>query len=220
MSVFPLCERVLLYVWKVVRVVIQCGCRRWCVLAARQSVENGPRPAVSRAFVCLCLTRRLLVHRSTASTHLAKEQRGHYQLYLISTLPQLNDTRGQTAAGPGRPALPGHSVWSGHWSGLGGPLSTEATPKLWTNINTKACSAGCQGDARKQSAVQVVTKRRRGQAWWAAASWKASAKWNTTPFFFLLWVANIVKAPFTDTLRNHCANKSAAELSAIMKGVW
>lgn len=29
-----------------------------------------------------------------------------------------------------------------------------------------------------------MTKRRRGQAWWAAASWKASAKWNTAPFFF------------------------------------
>lgn len=85
MSVFPLCEKVLLYVWKVVRVVIQRSCRRWCMLAAWQTVENGPRPAVSRAFVCLCLTRRLLVHRSTASTHLAKEQRGHYQLYLIST---------------------------------------------------------------------------------------------------------------------------------------
>lgn len=75
------------------------------MLAAWQTVENGPRPAVSRAFVCLCLTRRLLVHRSTASTHLAKEQSSHYQLYLIPTLPRLTDTQGQTVAGLSRAAL-------------------------------------------------------------------------------------------------------------------
>lgn len=109
MSVFPLGKRVLLYVWKVVRVVIQRGCRRCCMLAAWQPSENGPRQAISRAFVCLCLTRRLLVHRSTASTHLAKEQSGHYQPYLIPTLPQLTDTQGQTAAGLSRSALLGDS---------------------------------------------------------------------------------------------------------------
>lgn len=49
---------------------------------------------------------------------------------------------------------------------------------------------------------------------------KSLCKVKHNTLFFLLWVANIVKAPFTDTLRNHCANKSAAELSAIMKGVW
>lgn len=101
MSAFPLSERGLLYVWKVVRVVIQRRCRRWCMLAAWQTVENGPWAAVSRAIVCLCLTRRLLVHRGTASTHLAKEQRRHYQPYLIPTLLPLTDTQGQTVAGPG-----------------------------------------------------------------------------------------------------------------------
>ncbi|CAJ1072289.1 hypothetical protein NQZ68_001586 [Xyrichtys novacula] len=50
---------------------------------------------------------RLLVHRSTASTHLAKEQSGHYQPYLIPTQPRLTDTRGQTVAGLSRSALPG-----------------------------------------------------------------------------------------------------------------
>ena len=75
------------------------------MLAAWQTVENGPRPAVSRAFVCLCLTRRLLVHRSTASTHGAKEQSSHYQPYLIPTLPRLTDTQGQTVAGPSRSAF-------------------------------------------------------------------------------------------------------------------
>lgn len=141
MSVFPLSERELLYVWKVVRVVIQGGCRRCCMLAAMQTVENGPRLAVSRAFVCLCLTRRLLVHRSTVSTHLAKEQSSHYQPYLIPTQPPLTDTQGQTVAGLSRSALPG-GLWCGHWSGLGGPLNTQATPSLWTNINTIACGAG------------------------------------------------------------------------------
>ena len=92
------------------REVIYRGCRRWCMLAARQTVENGPRPAVSRVFVCLCLTRRLLVHRSTASTHLAKEQSSHYQLYLIPTLPPIADTRGQTVAGPRRSALLGGTL--------------------------------------------------------------------------------------------------------------
>lgn len=79
------------------------------MLAAWQTVENGPWPAVSRAFVCLCLTRRLLVHRSTASTHLAKEQSSHYQPYLIPTLLRLTDTQGQTVAGPSHSALLGDS---------------------------------------------------------------------------------------------------------------
>ncbi|KAI9544712.1 hypothetical protein NQZ68_001586 [Dissostichus eleginoides] len=52
---------------------------------------------------------RLLVHRSTASTHGAKEQSSHYQPYLIPTLPRLTDTQGQTVAGPGRSALLGDS---------------------------------------------------------------------------------------------------------------
>lgn len=79
------------------------------MLATWQTVENGPRPAVCRAFVCLCLTRRLLVHMSAASTHGAKEQSSHYQSYLIPTLPPLTDTQGQTVAGPGRSAPLGDS---------------------------------------------------------------------------------------------------------------
>lgn len=79
------------------------------MLAAWQTEENGPWPAVSRAFVCHCLTRRLLVHRGTASTHIAKEQSGHYQPYLLSALPRLCDTLGQTVAGPSRSALLGDS---------------------------------------------------------------------------------------------------------------
>lgn len=104
MSAFPLSERVLLYVWKVVRVVIQRGCRRWCMLAARQTVEKR---ATAGRFLSFCVS--LFDQASPGpqersfDTSRKKEQCGHYRSYLIPTLQRLSDNQGQTASGP-RPA--------------------------------------------------------------------------------------------------------------------
>lgn len=176
------------------------------MLAAWQTVENGPWPAVSRAFVCLCLTRRLLVHRSTASTHLAKEQSSHYQIYLISTLPPLTDTQGQTVAGPSR------SAFAGGWGGGVG----------WT-LRRTGRSIKCIGDTlavdkHQHNGVQCWLPWRWGEnrlqlQWWQVEGGVRhhgplhikkplqSAHRNTTPF--LPCVTNIVylKLPWMQRTR-------------------
>lgn len=45
---------------------------------------------------------------------------------------------------------------------LGGPLKARATPKLWTNINTMACGAGCHRDGRKTECSAGGDKGREG----------------------------------------------------------
>lgn len=123
MSVFPLSERVLLYVWKVVRVVIQCGCRRWCMLAAWQTVENGPRPAVSRAF-CVSLFDQASPGPQEHSFNTSSKRTKRPLSALSHLHPASAHWHPGTNSGRARPLSCAGGLWSGHWSGLGGPLNT------------------------------------------------------------------------------------------------
>lgn len=198
MSVFPLGERVLLYVWKVVRVVIQGVCRRWCMLAAWQSAENGPRTAVSRAFVCLCLTRRLLVHGSTASTQLAKEQSGHYQPYLFPTLPWLTDTQGQTVAGLSRSALLGDSGAGGSTGrsikGRGNTLAVDKHQHnsvwRWLPQRWERTGVHCQWWQRRGGVRHHGTTEKPPQT---------ELQSHNTPFIFCVTVTVCLEHPFRYT---------------------
>lgn len=157
MSVFPLGERVLLYVWKVARAVIQL---HWaaeggvCWQDGRGSAGNGPRPAASTAFVCLCLTRRLRVHRRTAWTHPAAEQSGHYRSYLLAALPWLTATR-WTNSGWDSEADP-KVDWGGSIKGAGDTFSCGQTPTQWQ------CGTGCQRDGGETECSAGGDKGREG----------------------------------------------------------
>lgn len=147
MSVFPLSEGVLLYV----RAVIHRGRRRWRMLAAWQTEENGPCPVVSRAFVCLCLTRRLLVHRSCSfntSSH------GTKRPLSAGSLPSSQED----------PAA------QGHWCGLGGGSIKCAGDTLVVDKHQHN-SMQHWSPWKWEKTESVMTKRRRSLEWWVAANW-------------------------------------------------